>query len=219
MEKPKIILFDWDNTLAITRLAVVKSMNYVLSKYDLEEWDTAKNKYRDKTKSLKDNFSNFFGDNSSTAYQEYIAYYIEQAIGSVEAEKNAVILLKKIKDSNIKIVVLSNKDHTLLDKEVVSAFPDIEFDGVFGNNDFAENKPSAIPVINICEQFGIERNPVNVWLVGDSSQDTNCAINANIQGVLVGKGNLMNEKDKQKLKQHNILKVSCLADITQGFSL
>lgn len=67
MKKPLLIMFDWDNTLAISRQAVVESMNYVLSKYGLEEWDIAKKKYQDKNKSLKDNFINFFKDKAEQA--------------------------------------------------------------------------------------------------------------------------------------------------------
>ena len=33
---PKLIIFDWDDTLANTREAVVNAMNYVLSLYNLQ---------------------------------------------------------------------------------------------------------------------------------------------------------------------------------------
>ena len=36
-QKPKIIAFDWDNTLALNRKVVVSAMNKVLSKYGKAE--------------------------------------------------------------------------------------------------------------------------------------------------------------------------------------
>ena len=72
---PKTIIFDWDDTLAHTRPAVVEAMEYVLKKYNKEPWDITKAKYRDTKKSLKENFPNFFGDKAQSAYQDYINYY------------------------------------------------------------------------------------------------------------------------------------------------
>ena len=43
---PQVILFDWDETLAHTRSAVVDAMEYVLKKYGKEPWEIVKTKYR-----------------------------------------------------------------------------------------------------------------------------------------------------------------------------
>ena len=75
-QKPKIIAFDWDNTLALNREVVVNAMNKVLSKYGKAEWDIIKKEKRDKNKSLKENFINFFGEDlEKQAYNDYLNFY------------------------------------------------------------------------------------------------------------------------------------------------
>ena len=55
----RVVLFDWDGTLAETRPAVVDAMEHTLAAYGREPWDETKRKYRDTSKSLKENFPNF----------------------------------------------------------------------------------------------------------------------------------------------------------------
>ena len=71
----RVVLFDWDGTLAETRPAVVDAMEHTLAAYGREPWDETKRKYRDTSKSLKENFPNFFGEESVRAYDDYLAYY------------------------------------------------------------------------------------------------------------------------------------------------
>ena len=40
----KIAVFDWDNTLAESRTALVYSINQVLKEYGLNDWETEKKK-------------------------------------------------------------------------------------------------------------------------------------------------------------------------------
>ena len=69
---PTAILFDWDNTLADTRAAVVDALEHILKKYGKEPWAVVKEKYRDPKKSVKENFPNFFQDKADAAYNDYI---------------------------------------------------------------------------------------------------------------------------------------------------
>ncbi|MBN2675880.1 MAG: HAD family hydrolase [Alphaproteobacteria bacterium] len=215
MHTPKLILFDWDNTLAISRDAVVYSINSILKKYNLEEWETTKRQYRDKNLSFKDNFPNFFGKNAEKAYQEYLSFYKKEALSKVQPQKNAYNLLKNLQEQNIPFGILSNKDHFLLDLEVAQCFPTIKFDWVFGNNDFKRNKPYPDPIIGISKKLNIPQTPESIWLVGDSVQDTRCAINSGIQGILFGKGNMIDENEKQSLQKHNIIQIQSLSEISK----
>ena len=76
IKKLKIAVFDWDNTLAESRTALVYSINQVLEEYGLQDWEIEKKKRNDDL-SFKDNFINIFGQNAQEAYQKYRKKYLE----------------------------------------------------------------------------------------------------------------------------------------------
>lgn len=72
VQKPKTIIFDWDDTLADTRLLGVGALEKTLAEYGLPAWDIIKTQKRDPNKSLKENFVHFFGADEEEAYQKYL---------------------------------------------------------------------------------------------------------------------------------------------------
>lgn len=189
--KPKAIIFDWDGTLADTRGAVVNSMNYVLNKYNLEDWDTVKTKYRDTSKSLKENFFNFFKENSKQAYEEYLSFYKEKAFSSVKSIPYAKELLEFLQSQKIKTYIISNKEKSLLLNEVNKCFPSTQFECIFANGDTLHNKPNPEPVLKILKNRDYEITPQTVWFIGDTKQDIDCAIASNCKAILIGFCNLI----------------------------
>lgn len=204
MQKPKLVIFDWDDTLAKTRDAVVKSMNYVLSLYKLPEWDVIKESKRDRSKSLKENFPNFFGkEEAGKAYEKYLEYYNKEGCKEVKKMENTDIFLKELIKNRVNIAIISNKEKSLLLNEVKFCFPDIKFDYIFGNGDTINNKPAPDPVIKMMENYNFKLNSDNVWFVGDTQQDTDCALSSGCQPILIGKRKFMNE---DYLKINNSIK-------------
>jgi len=196
---PKAVLLDWDDTLAHTRNSVVEAMEYILKKYNKEPWDITKVKYRDTKKSLKENFSNFFGKDAQRAYNEYLKYYVEYAYNKVSPMEKADDFLKFCNQQKIDLYIISNKEKSLLLKEVEFCFPNISFKKILGNGDAPLNKPNPAPVFVALDNVAYEVNRDNVWLIGDTKQDTECAYNAEIQPILLGKGKFMEDgyvKDK-----------------------
>ena len=189
-QKPKIIAFDWDNTLALNREVVVNAMNKVLSKYGKAEWDIIKKEKRDKNKSLKENFINFFGEDlEKQAYNDYLNFYNEFNY-LLQAPENAKEMLYMLNKQNIYIIIVSNKERKLLLDEIKVLYNDIEFYKIMANGDSEKNKPDASPIFKAVKDLNIEINYHNVWLIGDSNQDIDCAYNANIQPILYGQGKL-----------------------------
>ena len=177
---PKAVLLDWDDTLAHTRSSVVEAMEYILKKYNKEPWDITKVKYRDTKKSLKENFSNFFGKDAQRAYDEYLKYYVEYAYNKVSPMEKANDFLKFCNQQKIDLYIISNKEKSLLLKEVEFCFPNISFKKILGNGDAPLNKPNPAPVFVALDNVAYEINRDNVWLIGDTKQDTECAYNAEI---------------------------------------
>lgn len=189
-QKPEIIAFDWDNTLALNREVVVNAMNKVLSKYGKAEWDIIKKEKRDKNKSLKENFINFFGkDLEKQAYNDYLNFYNEFNY-LLQAPENAKEMLYMLNKKNIYVIIVSNKERKLLLDEIKVLYNDINFYKIMANGDSEKNKPDASPIFKAVEDLDIEINYNNMWLIGDSNQDIDCAYNANIQPILYGKGKI-----------------------------
>lgn len=69
-DKLKIVIFDWDNTLAETRTPLIYAVNRVLKEYGLPEWKEVK-KLRDNNLSFRDNFPRIFGSRADEAYRKY----------------------------------------------------------------------------------------------------------------------------------------------------
>ncbi len=190
---PKAILLDWDNTLANTRNSIVEAMEHTLKKYNKEPWNITKTKYRDTKKSLKENFPNFFGSDANNAYNDYLKYYTKYAYNKVLPMENASSFLKFCNQNNIDLYIVSNKEKSLLLKEVDICFPNILFKKILGDSDAPQNKPSPDPVFTALDNVCYKIDKDNVWLIGDSKQDTECAYNANIQPILLGKGKFMDD--------------------------
>lgn len=194
-QKPKAILFDWDGTLAETRSAVVEAMEHTLALYQKEPWDITKQKYRDTSKSLKENFPNFFGDEYKQAYKTYLEYYSQVSIKKIHPTDGAAYFLQYCIQNNIDIYIISNKEKSLLLKEVMQCFPNIKFNNILGNGDAPKNKPAPAPVFTALALATYKITPETVWLIGDSKQDTTCAQAAKIRPILIGAGKFMTSSE------------------------
>ena len=190
LKKPQVIFFDWDNTLALNRDVVVGAMNKVLAKYGKDDWEKTKKEKRDNNKSLKENFVNFFGvELEKQAYNDYLNFYNEFS-NLLKAPDNAKEMLKLLINKGIKVIIVSNKERSLLLNEISVLYSDINFYKIMANGDSEKNKPDASPIFKALENTNIEINPKNVWIISDSNQDIDCGYNAGIQPILYGKGKL-----------------------------
>ena len=165
-------------------------MNKVLAKYGKDDWEKTKKEKRDNNKSLKENFVNFFGEElEKQAYNDYLNFYNEFS-NLLKAPDNAKEMLKLLIDKGIKVIIISNKERSLLLNEISVLYSDINFYKIMANGDSEKNKPDASPIFKVLENTNIEINPKNVWIIGDSNQDIDCGYNAGIQPILYGKGKL-----------------------------
>ena len=81
-DKLKIVIFDWDNTLAETRTPLIYAVNRVLKEYGFPEWKEVK-KLRDNNLSFRDNFPRIFGSRADEAYRKYAEIYLRSVAGLI----------------------------------------------------------------------------------------------------------------------------------------
>ena len=128
------------------------------------------------------------------AYNDYLEYYMKYAHCKIYPMEHAIDFLRFCDNNGIELYIVSNKEKSLLLKEVEFCFPEICFKKILGNGDAIENKPSPEPAFEALQGVEYAINSDNVWLIGDSKQDTECAYNAKIQPVLLGKGKFMDNE-------------------------
>ena len=211
--KPNAVIFDWDETLAQTRDLVVTSMQSTLDHYKLGSWDKIKKEKRDTSKSLKENFGNFFGAAAAEAYDLYLKSYRENFQGGLLATPAAEETLEYLQNLSVSLFIISNKEKSLLQDEVKYLFPGIKFNRILGNGDAEYNKPHPAPVYAALRDTGIDLARDEVWLVGDSRQDTDCALAAGCLPILIGEGKFIGEDYWNETAQ---AKKICVFDSFEG---
>lgn len=187
LDKVQYILFDWDGTIADTIEGHIISINEVLKKYGLPNWEEAK-KLRNTNLSLKNNFPNIFGTLAREAFAEYSKKYEKNSPQYVNTFPYVYEVIKTLKDSGKKVMVITNKDRDLFNLECNRLFPQGTFDRAVCGNEAPRDKPYPDHAWYILDGYLTpkEINPENTWLVGDSMFDVECAINVNACPILVG---------------------------------
>ncbi len=183
----KYVLFDWDNTLADTRPLLVAAVNRVLSEYNLPEWETSKQK-RNPDLSFRDNFPNIFGEKAVQAYQRYTEVYLQE-ISKLKPVSGAPEALEYFRKQNLPLLIMSNKDRKLLDIEVKQLYNPKWFLRIVGGHEAARDKPWPEHAWYALQGLLAkdEITPDKVWIIGDTAQDSRCALAAGACPIRIGK--------------------------------
>ena len=182
----RVVAFDWDNTLALTREALEQSINEILQFYQMPTWDVIKQR-RDSNLSFRDNFRVIFGDKAEEIYAQYREIYLRTAPRIVKTPDRIMNILHLLQKEHIKIVIVSNKERELLLREKEYLYPQIEFDRVVCGHEAPRDKPYAEQLLYAVHGLVSEINKQNVWMIGDSPMDSLCAISAGARAIRIGK--------------------------------
>jgi phosphoglycolate phosphatase len=181
-DKPKAVLFDWDNTLVSSWPVIHDALNVTLTTYGLKPWTLEETKVRVR-KSMRDSFPALFGDDWEAAgevfYERYAAIHIEK----IEPIPQAAETLQALHQDGIFLSVVSNKKGEYLRQEVSHLGWDRYFNHLIGALDAPEDKPAKAPVTMALEGSGVPPGRT-VWFVGDADIDMECAVNAGCVPVL-----------------------------------
>lgn len=183
----KAAVFDWDNTLAESRTPLTYAVNQILPRYGLPEWEISKQK-RDINLSFRDNFPRIFGDKAHEAYEQYVEVYLQNVDKMIKAYPKTTEVLEFLKDRGVSLMIMSNKDRRLLEHELPLLFDETLFDKIVCGHEAEKDKPYRDHLIWTLKDFmpAEEITPQNVWVIGDSPQDSLCACGANAQAIRIG---------------------------------
>lgn len=181
----RVAAFDWDNTLAYSKEALVFSINKVLPLYNLPCWDIVKTR-RDRNLSFRDNFPRIFGDKADEAYEKYRIIYKENAKNFLKKPTDAVNVLNFLHNDSVKIVIVTNKDRELLDFELPFLYDTSLFTKIVCGHEALKDKPDAEQLRFAVTGLVNEIAPQTVWMIGDSPMDSSCALSAGAKAIRIG---------------------------------
>lgn len=184
LPKPRAIIFDWDNTLVNTWPIIHDALNNTFVEYGLPLWSFEQTKARVR-KSMRDSFPEIFGENWQKAGAAYQAHYRSSHLNKLEALPQAGDVIEKVKKLGLYSVIVSNKRGENLRKEVAHIGWSNLFDNITGADDAARDKPFVDPVNLALADSGFASGS-DVWFIGDSEIDLECAKNAGCTAILYG---------------------------------
>ena len=172
----RIVIFDWDGTLARSDPPRVNAVNQVLQKHHLPCWDIVKYQ-RDENLSFMDNFPNIFGAEADDAYCEFCELYLNTIKQGILGYPKAKEFIELLRSRGIKTAIMTNKDRRLLEAELPQIFPLEYFDRIVCGHEAPRDKPCAEHALyTLSGLIDIDSiSPDTVWIIGDSTLDNLCA--------------------------------------------
>jgi phosphoglycolate phosphatase len=183
LSNPRAILFDWDNTLVDNWSVIADAMNSVFADFGMPRWSLAETKARTRA-SLRDSFPRMFGSRAKEAGRIFSDYFAAHHLAELREMPGAGDLLRRLAASSIYLGIVSNKRGRFLRLEAEHLGWTGHFARLVGAADAAEDKPAVAPVDLALAGSGIGRGP-EVWFVGDTDIDIDCAVNAGCFPVLL----------------------------------
>jgi len=181
--RPRAVIFDWDNTLVETWPAIHAALARTFSRYGLKPWTFEETKQRVR-KSMRESFPPLFGARWQEAGTFFKDAFAAIHLDFLRPAPGAAEMLADLKTQGLYLGVVSNKNGDLLRKETAHLGWQHYFGRIVGAFDAPRDKPAADPVHLALAGSGIACGP-DVWFVGDTDIDLECAANAGCIPVLV----------------------------------
>ncbi len=180
---PRAVLFDWDNTLVDTWATIHESLNATMAAMGRKAWtlDETRDRVR---KSLRETFPELFGDDWEKARDVFYTRFREIHLETLVTRPGSEDLIRAFAEKGVYLGVVSNKSGDHLRREAAHLGWDKYFGMVVGATDAARDKPAIDPVLLALGDSDVAPGP-EVWFIGDTWIDMQCAIDANCVAILV----------------------------------
>jgi phosphoglycolate phosphatase len=180
---PRALIFDWDNTLVDTWGVITTCYNATFSHFGMPAWSEAETRQR-AHRSLRDLFPDLFGPHWEEArtifYRTFDLVHLER----LRPKDGAEAMLANLARRGLYLAVVSNKTGPALRKEVGHLGWGGYFGQIVGATDAPRDKPARDPVTLALRGAPLAPG-AEVWFVGDTRVDLECAHNSGCLPVLV----------------------------------
>ena len=180
---PCAVLFDWDNTLVDTWPVIHDAMTCTLDAMGAPRWTLEETRSRVR-RSLREAFPELFGARWEEARDVFYGRFRAIHLEKLAVQPGAEAMLAAFRARGCWLGVVSNKMGDHLRREAQHLGWERFFDRMVGATDAARDKPAPDPVALALAGSGVEAGP-EVWFVGDTWIDMQCAHNAGCLAVLV----------------------------------
>ncbi|MDD2716335.1 MAG: HAD family hydrolase [Candidatus Wallbacteria bacterium] len=202
----KAVIFDLDGTLLNTLDDIADAMNRVLNRMGFPQHETEKYKYLVGEgvdllveRALPASCSNL--DLIAACQQAFVETYSEFWSVKTRPYDGIPELLDTLTDLEMKMAVLSNKNHDMTQKMVRELLPSWLFDMVLGARPYAPKKPNPSSALEIADAL---RQPLSkIVFLGDSGIDMKTAVGAGMYPV----GALWGFRNKDELAAHGAMRM------------
>jgi phosphoglycolate phosphatase len=181
-QKPRVLLFDWDNTLVDGWAGIAAALNAAFTAFGKPLWTVEETKERVRV-SLKESFPVMFGDQWEHARDIFYERFRGDHLAHVAPMPGAAAALEAAAPWPCGVV--SNKAGRYLRAEVQHLGWASHFRAVIGAGDAAADKPDPAPIFMALAQLGFPAGK-DVWYLGDTALDMQAARAAGVTAVLVG---------------------------------
>jgi phosphoglycolate phosphatase len=184
LRRPRAIIFDWDNTLVDSWGTIHDALNFLMAAMEKPLWTIEQT--REKVRlSLRDAFPPIFGERWEEARQIYMDRFRAIHIERLTPLPGREAMLRTLADGGIYLCLVSNKTGAVLRREVEHLGWTPLFGSIIGAGDAHTDKPHSAPVELALRPSGIAPG-LDVWFVGDTAVDMECALASGCVPVLLG---------------------------------
>jgi phosphoglycolate phosphatase len=180
---PRAALLDWDNTLVDTWPVIHDAMNTTLAHMGHALW-TLEETHARVRRALREAFPELFGARWEEARDVFYRRFREIHLDRLAIRPGADKLLSALHGKGVYLGVVSNKSGDHLRSEATHLGWDRYFGRVVGATDAPRDKPAPEPVHLALAGSGVPAGR-DVWFIGDTGIDMECAYNANCVAILV----------------------------------
>lgn len=180
---PRAILFDWDNTLIDTWAVIHDALGTTLVAMGQAPWTLDETKTRVRA-SLRDSFPVLFGTRWEEAERIFSEAYAATHLSRLTPMPGAAAMLDALLGHGLYLGVVSNKMGPFLRCEADRLGWSPRFGRLVGAGDSPRDKPATDPVDLALIGTDIARGE-DVWFVGDTDIDIDCAFNAGCTPILL----------------------------------
>jgi phosphoglycolate phosphatase len=184
LARPRAIIFDWDNTLVDSWATIHDALNFLMAAMERPPWTIDETRERVRL-SLRDAFPAIFGERWEEARQIYMDRFRAIHIERLTPLPGREAMLRALAADGHYLAIVSNKTGTVLRSEAAHLGWTELFGAIIGAGDAHADKPHSAPVELALQPSGIAPGP-DVWFVGDTAVDMECALASGCVPVLLG---------------------------------